>query len=284
MFARIRRGWELTKASLDVLRLDKEILLLPILSGIALVLVTASMLGAGFLGVQALGPGLGEENLEVAGYAWMFLLYTVTYFVIIFFNAAVVECASIRFAGGDPTVRDGLSRAWNRKLRILQWSLVAATVGMIIRALRNRFRGAVDQLILGGIGLAWNIATYFVVPVLVHEDLGPVDSIKRSGHVVKEAWGEALAGEVGTGIVFFLAGVVWVGGLVAIAFTVATSAVVTAAFLLGVLGVLVILAAKVAVDGILVAGLYRYAETGEVPTGFEDTGIPPVQHVPAPDV
>ena len=42
MFERVANGWELAKASWGVLKLDKELLLFPLMSGIAWLIVLAS--------------------------------------------------------------------------------------------------------------------------------------------------------------------------------------------------------------------------------------------------
>ena len=42
MFDRMARGWELAKGSWTVLKLDKELLVFPLISGIACLLVLAS--------------------------------------------------------------------------------------------------------------------------------------------------------------------------------------------------------------------------------------------------
>lgn len=270
MFARMKRGWGLAKASFAVLRADKEIALLPVLSAVALVLTVGPLAGGGVLAtglVEGAQPG-------PATYALVFLVYVVGYFVTIFFNAAVVSCASTRFQGDDPTLRSGLSAAWDRKWPILQWSLVAATVGMIIRALRRRADGLVDHLLLGGLGLAWNAATYFVVPVIVHTGAGPIDAVKRSGSTVREAWGEAFAGEAGVGFVFLLAAVVWIALTLGLAFLVPSATVVVLAVVLLLAGLGAIAVAGAAVDGILKAALYEYARTGEIPSDFEDADVP----------
>src|SRR5687768_12165562 len=118
MFASISRGWALTKTSFRVLKLDKEILLLPVLSAL-------TMLAVIVVGIVALsGVSLAPDGSWVTLLA-LFGFYVVGYFVVLFFNAAVIECAMIRFNGGDPVVRDGLRKAWSRKGRILQWAVVA---------------------------------------------------------------------------------------------------------------------------------------------------------------
>ena len=48
--------------------------------------------------VQAYGPWV---------YGFLFAFYFCNYFVIVFFNAALVSCALIRFNGGEPTGRGG---------------------------------------------------------------------------------------------------------------------------------------------------------------------------------
>jgi hypothetical protein len=270
MFGRIKRGWGLTKASFGVLRADKEIALLPVLSAVVLVLTVGPLAGGGVL---LTGLREGAEP-GPAHYALALIVYVVGYFVTIYFNAAVVACARIRFEGRDPTLRDGLAKAWERKLPIIQWSLVAATVGMIIRALRRRADGIVDRLILGGIGLAWNAASYFVVPVIVETGAGPIDALRDSGATIRETWGEAFAGEAGAGFVFLLMGL----GLLVVALApgliVGSGTLLLAGLVVLLVGGVLLAVSFAAVDGILKAALYRYAETGEVPSGFTQDAFP----------
>ena len=101
-----------------------------------------------------------------------FVFCLVNYFVIVFFNTALVGAATIRLQGGDPTLRDGLQLAWARKWVIFQWALLAATVGMILRMIEGR-SSLTGKLIAGLIGLAWTLASFLVVPILSFEELGP---------------------------------------------------------------------------------------------------------------
>src|SRR5262249_42533910 len=125
------------------------------------------------------------------------------YFVIVFFNSALVACAIIRFKGGDPTVSDGLRAAGNRFPQILAWALASATVGVILRAIESRSE-KVAQFAAALVGAAWSIATFFVVPVLVVERVGPVDAVKRSLSVLTRTWGEALTANFGVGFIKFV--------------------------------------------------------------------------------
>ena len=162
MFEKLNNSWDLAKASANVLLADKELLLFPVFSGIALIIVTVSFL------VPLGAAGLARESggsIGIAGYAVLFLFYFVWYFVILFFNSGLVGAALIRLDGGDPTVSDGLRIARDHLGPIIQYAFVAATVGMILRVLKER-AGIVGKLLLALGGLAWNLATFLVVPVL----------------------------------------------------------------------------------------------------------------------
>src|SRR5262245_40341824 len=114
MFERMATGWQLTQQSWRVLRLDKELLVFPLLSGIACMLVMASfalpMWATGFVDAvlveRANHQGAGQFH-QIIGYVLLFLYYFVNYFVIVFFNSALVACAIIRFKGGNPNLNDG---------------------------------------------------------------------------------------------------------------------------------------------------------------------------------
>src|SRR5262245_52426735 len=139
MFARLGNGWALARESFAVLRMDKELLLFPVLSGISCLLVLASfavpLWNSDFLHVVV----NEEANVHENPLAWLilFAFYAVNYFVIVFFNSALVACAIIRFKGGDPTISDGLRAASNRLPQILAWALVSATVGVLLRAIES---------------------------------------------------------------------------------------------------------------------------------------------------
>jgi len=260
MFATLERTWVLTKQSFAVLRADKEILLFPVMSAIAAIAVSATFLVPLFM--TGAFPSGEEEPVKPVFYLWLFLFYYANYFVIIFFNSALVACANIRLSGGDPTVSDGLRIANSRMGRIAAWALVASTVGLLLRMLEERFEW-LGRLVIGLIGVAWTLITYFMVPVIVFEDLTIGDSIKRSTDLFKRNWGTEVVSGFSFGLIFFLLGIpgvllMFVGFAVHPLFGI----------VLGVLYFLTLAAVSAAVKGIFTVALYRYATQNEVPPGF----------------
>ncbi len=265
---RIRSGWTLAKLSLRVLMLDKELLVFPLLSGISCFLLLAGF----FAGVWATGTA-GEDGAVHKDVSWVVVLayYFANYFVIVFFNSALVACAMIRFRGGKPTLGDGMRAARERLPQIAAWALLAASVGVILKMIENRV-GFIGRIVTALLGASWTIGSYFVVPVLVSEKIGPVDAFKRSVAILKKAWGEAIVGNLGLGLITFLVtmGLLILTGLATafLAVKLGSAAVVLGG---GVLMVLImVLAALVgsALNAIVLSGLYLYATEGKVPEAF----------------
>jgi len=271
VFAAFGRSWALAKASLSVLRSDKELLLFPFVSFIGLVLVTIGFAIPWF----AVG-GLNQVEtgqMNIVSWVVLFLYYLVAYAVTFYFQTALVAAAMIRLDGGDPTLGDGFRAASSRLPQIIGYALIAATVGMILRAISER-AGLLGQIVIGIVGFAWNLATFLVVPVLVMEKVGPIDAIKRSGSLLRRTWGEQLIGAGGIGIVFGLLFVlVLVVGAILLVAAVQASVVLAVA----ILGVMLVLAGLIgligsAASGVYTASLYRYATKGDAGTNF-DTNV-----------
>src|SRR5262249_4768139 len=154
-------------SSWQVLLMDKKLILFPIMSGICCLIVLLSFLTP-FLIAPPDWIVKGQGVPPVWFYLVAFLFYFVNYFVIVFFNAALVSCAFIRFPGGTPTIGDGMRAAVSRLPQILAWALVSATVGMLLKAVENVHEKA-GEIISAILGTVWTVITYFVVPVLVVE-------------------------------------------------------------------------------------------------------------------
>jgi hypothetical protein len=270
---RIANGWALAVQSWRVLMLDKELLVFPLVSGIACFLVLASYAAGIF--ASGIASGLHQPDAQVnEALLWVlfFLYYFVNYFIIVFFNSALVACAMIRFRGGDPSVMDGLRAARELLPQILSWALLAATVGVVLRMIEERV-GFVGKIVVALLGAAWAIATYFVVPVLVVEKLGPVEAAKRSAQIIAKAWGEAIVGNVGIGILSFLAVLLLVVPCALLTAFLAVSAKSAAIAIVGGLATLVLLVlivlASSALNAIILSALYLYAAERKVPQAFE---------------
>lgn len=277
---RIGTGWQLTKTSLRVLRKDKELLLFPLLSGVILIGILATFIGGMFVSV-GFGAAFGGD------WTWLFAVlmmayYFLSFFIGFFFNAAVIGAATIRLDGGNPTLSDGLRIARENVGRIFLWALFAATVAMILRAIQQRL-GFLGKILIGLVGIAWSLATFFVVPVLVYEKLGPWSAVKRSAHLFKTTWGETLVGGFSLGAIFVLLGLAGIlapvlgyvlGGVVGL---------VVGVVLMVVYWVALALVASAATS-ILVAALYRYATTGKVAEDFQGLPVfrPPQSYGTAP--
>jgi hypothetical protein len=187
-------GWQLGTTSLKTIWENKNLLVFPVMSGLALVFICLSFFGGAFAlfgqNIEAFFDRLAETS-EVLLYGLLFLFYLVNYFIIVFFNVALVHCARLIFEGKKPTIKDGLDYSGSRIVAIGSWALLAATVGVILQFLEERL-GWLGKIVIGIIGMVWSIATFFVVPILAYEDVGPVDALKRSGQMMKEKWGESI--------------------------------------------------------------------------------------------
>jgi hypothetical protein len=263
MFARISNSWQLVQASAAVLRADKELVVFPIISMIGVLIVTATFAVPMFL--AGIVDAVTEEGGTALGIVVAFLFYVVQYCVVFFANTALVGAAMIRLDGGDPTVSDGFRIASRRIGAIVGYALLSATVGMILRALSER-GGLLGQIASSLIGLAWNLATYLVVPVLVVEEIGPIDAVKRSAQLLKKTWGEQIVGNFSIGLVFGLIGfLVFLLGLPIIVVAVGTDSavIIGLVILLFVLALVTLGVLSSTLSGIYSAAVYRYAVEGD---------------------
>ena len=265
MFEKLSNSWQLVKASAAVLQADKELLLFPVISAVLSLLVVVTFAVPAILaGVFA--SGFPEAaGTPAAGYAAVLLFYVVQYFVIFFCNTALVGAALIRLRGGDPTVADGFRIAASRIQPILGYALIAATAGLLLRAISER-SGLLGRLVVGLVGLAWNLATFLVVPVLVVEDVGPIEAIQQSASYLKRTWGEQIAGNIGMGLVF---GLISLGTLAAGAVLLMAAAATESAALIIFVAVCLLMAfvaialVSSALSGVYAAAVYRYAAEGQ---------------------
>lgn len=201
---RVSTGWTLFKGSFKVLKENKQLIVFPLLSGLSIILIIGSLFIFGF------PKGVEETDGDVESYLGgtsIFLLfgfYVINYFIVYFFNVALIHCTRLYFRGEEVSVRAGIQFAFSRIGAIFSWSLVAATVGLILKAIQEN-SDWIGKIITGIIGVVWNIATFFVVPVLAYENTGPIEAIKRSSKIMKENWGESLTASFSFGLFQFLA-------------------------------------------------------------------------------
>jgi hypothetical protein len=202
-FTRLSNGWQLALNSFAVLKANRQLIIFPILSAIAMLLAISSFVLAMFASA-GWDAELLKEQSTVANYAILFLYYLVNYFIVVFFNTALVHCTHLYFNGEEPTVAKGLRFALTRIGAIFSWAIFAATVGTILRAIQDKV-GTLGKIITGLIGIVWSVATFFVVPIIAYENLGPIAAFKRSASLMKEKWGESIGASFSFGIIQFLA-------------------------------------------------------------------------------
>lgn len=265
---RISRSWTLVKESYRVLKSTPGLAFFPVVSSIACFVAIVSFFLPLILtgAVQHLNNGLTATH-----YVVLFAFYFVTSFIVIFFNSALVSCAFASLKGQPTTCRDGLRNASRHLGPILLWSLISATIGMILRAVNER-AGVVGRIITALLGAAWSLVTYFVVPVMVIEGTQPVPAVKRSWSILKATWGEKIIGSGAMGFVFFgftLLGLIPVGIGIAIA---ANGALFFSIpfFVIAVLYWIVLSIVSATLNGIFNTALYVYASSGQVPIGFSE--------------
>ncbi len=256
--AQLARGLHLTQISLGVLLRNPQLLALPFLalvfSGFVWMVVVMTAWATAF---SVTSPSSALVYQEV------FAAYLLTYFVGTYFMAAIVGAATVRLRGRRPTVSDGFRAANGTFLRIVVWSVFAATFGVLLRlaSLRWEQAGRIQARVLGN---PWPIASLFVLPVMAIEDLGPVHAFRRSRHLIRERWGSHPSGVLGTGVVFLL---LWLVGCIPFLWSLLGDGGYVGV-VLAVAVWLVLMSLWSVVHGILVTSLYHYATESSAAFGF----------------
>lgn len=251
IFDRLSNGYKIAMNSFKVLKENKQLIIFPILSGISMILIMGS-----FATVLLARAGWNPDNLEeynsVTYFLTLLLFYVVNYFIVVFFNMALVHCTRLYFRGEEVTIEKGLRFSLSRIGAIFSWALFAGTVGAILKIIQEE-SGWIGRIITGILGVVWSIATFFVVPVIAYENLGPIGAFKRSAGMMKQKWGESLGATFSFNLIYILAFIV-VGAPL---YLIGASIHPIAGIALAVLGIFFISAVFSAAQTIFVSAVYH---------------------------
>jgi hypothetical protein len=261
---RIKNSFDLVRSSWNVLSADRDLIWLPIIALAATIVVGATFV----IPVAAIDHSTGhfgpiDVMLAAVG-------YFVLAFITVFSNAALVFAADERMRGGDPSLASALRGAWSRRGKIAQWSAVSATVSVVLRMIESR--GGIVGRIVGTIaGIAWSLVTFLVLPVLVVENVGVRDALRRSSQLFKKTWGEQVIANAGIGIVGFVG--ILIGLPVLMLASAAGGVVMVAGIVLFALWVLAVMAVTTALSAVFQTALYHYAANGMPPAAFAQADL-----------
>ena len=258
---RIRRGWALTKKSWALLNGHRELVRFPLYGGIATIILGLVFLGPGAFALDQHTYGIGIPLVVIGIY--------VLSVVGIYFSVGLAACADLIFRGHDATVSDGIAVANTRFSQICGWAALSTAIAVVIGVLENQ-GGALGDIAGRLIGMAWSLITFLAVPVIAIEGTGPIETLKRSGALFKQRWGQQITGNLAIGGIVFLLGFLPGVALIVVGVVIWPSAGFPGAVLIVIGGLIICVALLIskALSGIFGVALYRYALEGEVLGGF----------------
>ena len=269
---RLGNTWQLAKTSWAVLKKDRELLWIPVLSFLASAAVIVVVLLLTFLTLSTTSSG-GDTTTEFnPAMVVLFVVAAMALGVIgVFFNGALVAGAHERLTGGDPTVRSSVGRAFARIGGLVPWAIITTTVGLVLQALRDR-AGWLGRIVTHMLDMAWQVVTFLTVPAIIIDNLGAIEALKRSASLLRQTWGENLAARVGFGILGFV--LIIPAAVLAGVFIASGSGVLAAVgIIIAVTWLAVVMVVLTALNAIFQTALYLYATTGVLPLGFEQAPL-----------
>ena len=258
--------------SWEILKKDKEIMWFPVCStivslaalvvlGIALFLV---MLGGDIENFKEIKEG---EPVGMFSYVALFVYYLVMYFIANFFTAGIFIIVHGRFNGQDLSFQDGINGAIANSGKIFWWSFISATVGVVLQIISDKSK-LVGKLVVGLLGAAWGILTYFSLPSLIIGKTSVADSFKQSASVIRKTWGETIIINLGVGLFFGLLVFLALALMIGVIILAPTFPVVISMLLLFVIFIVLITIISSSLGAIFKLALFEYATTGKIPDGF----------------
>jgi len=262
---KFRTSYELVKLSFKIINKEKELLVYSLISGISSILIFMSFLFLNFDSFSNLNNVTIDSQIITVVY--LFLGYFILTFATLFFNTAIIKSVDRILRGKSNSFMEGINDAFSNISKIIIWSLISAFVSTIIKMIQNRIKG-VSKYLIGFVGGAWNIATFFAFPLMILGDKKPMDAIKGSSKLFKKGWGEMTIVNVGVGFFFFIMTILLfiISGF--LGFLAVTNNFIGLAIIIGVIFsicfVLLILL-SMTTDCVIKTLLYTYLETDTLP-------------------
>lgn len=259
--SRIKRGWGLTKKSWGLLSEHRELIRFPLYGAFATIP----------LAILFLGPGLYLlDSDKLAGAIPLLVIGTYVLSVVgVYFSVGLAAAANLIFSGQQATIADGLAVSRSRFSQICGWAALSTAISVLMGVLENQ-GGALGNIAARLVGMAWALVTFMAVPVIAIEGTGPLETLKRSGAIFRQKWGQQITGNIAIGGAIFLLGLLPAVLLIVAGIALWSSAAFLGALLV-VIGALVLAIAMLiskALSGIFGVALYRYALEGEAVGGF----------------
>ncbi|MEM6762158.1 MAG: DUF6159 family protein [Pseudomonadota bacterium] len=264
----LRRADLITKHSWRVLWHNRDLMVLPIASA-GTIGVVALVFAAGIFGMDAL---FGDPDDRGGAANALFLLYGFCLYLSVYtaanvFNVALIYAVMGRLEGAPRSAGEGLRFALTLLPQILVWSAICATIGLLLRAIGSRL-GSIGEILFGLAQVAWAMATFFVLPVLVAERAGTLDAIDRSSMIMQRKWGTSVAADFGVAFLIYIALAVAIMAIIVASDVMPTGYYYPSIVVVGaVLGCFILILTTLGT--VLRTALYRYATTGEVPDDYD---------------
>jgi len=213
---------------------------------------------------EAARPYVEHPAADAVMYALIFVNYLCVAFIVTFFQAGLVAIVHARLRGERMGLGDGLRVAASHAGKIFLWSLLSATVGVVLNAVSRSYAGG--KIVAMFAGAAWTLVTFFIVPTLILEPGTIGQAIKRSTETFKRTWGETLAMNFSVGTFMTLIAALSLFLMLPLIATQDFTLILTG-FGVQVLFLVLLTFLSSTLDAIMRVVLYVYATTGAVPAG-----------------
>jgi len=260
LFSRISNTFNTIKLCVRVLKKDKELIFFPIMAAFSVLALAFVFWSMGLIDIQ-------EEQTNSTSFSdfipEIILLFVANFFIVLF-NSALISGALHRLRGGDPNVGSAMNHALKHIHHIFIWSIIVTIVAILIAIVKGDRRGGFMRQLLGSmLQYGWTMMTFFVVPIIVAENMAPISAIKKSSSLFKRTWGDQVTANFGFGIIQILA--IMISGAIGWFFGLLNP---TLGIGIGVLFAAISVSVVYTLEGIYKAALYEFA-LGEKPLEFE---------------
>jgi hypothetical protein len=259
VFGQISAGFRLLPACWVALMAEPTLLFVPLA-----VLFVGGVAAAGY--IAAFG-GLAHPLTGGSGaVAFKTLPLTVVLAVVsVIGRAVVVADATQRLQGAKPRIDKAWTLTVSRLPALIGFGVAQAVESTMTAALRNSAAGRIAANVTDK---AWDFATFLAVPAILFENVGPLVAVRRSGSLVASRWGTQLTAQA---VLSFAISFCTIPLVIVAIFVASANAALGIALLVAI--VLASIAVSSALNGILSAAMYRFATTGMLAPGFDESDM-----------